>query len=183
MKAGLCIGQLSDRGNEAALVRTAEAFGISQVHIVGGGKRSIESSVARGAEKHVSTHHYDDYLDLVRRARGHNQSIVGVEYSPDSVGVSELEKWPTNPIFVTGNEARGIPKTIAEHADETVHIEQAPTGYMRCLNTTVAGSIVIQNWFADITDRDTTQAEFVEDPVDGRDSTQSVDTYPTMEMP
>lgn len=164
MKAGVAIGQLKNRGNESCLVRTAEAFGINQVHIVDGAKRSIESSVSRGAEKHISTHHYDNWRGLVTRARAHNHSIVGIEYAEDSTGLTELEKWPANPIFVTGNESKGIPKPIAESADEVVHIEQAPTGYMRCLNTSVAGSIVIQNWFADMKARDLTQDEFVENP-------------------
>lgn len=173
MKAGVCIGQLSDRGNEACLVRTAEAFGVPQVHIVDNAKRSIESSIARGAEKHVSVYHHDSYSDLVRRARANNQSIVGIEHSDESVGLTEVEHWPTNPIFVTGNEVHGIPKAISRSADCIVHIEQAATGYMRCLNTSVAGSIVMQNWFADRMTNDATQSEFVERPTLENNTTKS----------
>ena len=35
MKAGILIGHLSHKGNEAALIRTAEIYGISLVFVIG----------------------------------------------------------------------------------------------------------------------------------------------------
>lgn len=164
MKAGLCLGQLGDARNEAALVRSAEAFGLSEVHVVDGSAHSFESSITRGADRHVSIHTHDSYRDLVRYATAHNHSIVGIEKTDRSVPLTPDTEWPVNPIFVTGHESNGLPKAIVQSADLLVHIEQAPTGYMRCLNTTVAGSIAIQQWFQSQLDRDESQSTFLEEP-------------------
>jgi tRNA G18 (ribose-2'-O)-methylase SpoU len=160
MKAGILIGQLSDTRNESALIRTAEAFGINQVHAVNVSDGDISGSVARGAEGHVSIHHYDDYREFIARADRHNLSVVAVENAPGSVPIEEPIDYPANPVFVTGNEGAGCPKPIVESADVTVHITQSVNSYMRCLNTTVAGSLVMHDWFEHRYHRDKQQHEF-----------------------
>lgn len=157
MKSGILIGHIGNPRNESALIRTAESFGLNQIHIVEGSESHIVSEVSLGGEKHMSVHHYDSYEDFVHKIKSLNQSIVCVEYSEDSISIhnDDLE-YPTNPVFVSGNENMGAPKTVIDNADRTVHIPMS--GYTRCLNTTVAGSIVLNDWFG--RDQDREQNEF-----------------------
>lgn len=48
MKTGILIGHMKDENNESAMVRSAEAFGINEVHIVGESKNYIESGIPAG---------------------------------------------------------------------------------------------------------------------------------------
>lgn len=167
MKTGILLGQLDDPSNEAALIRTAEAFGISDVHYVGD-RTKLPSC---GAENHMQYHDHDSFEEFGRYADANNHSIVCVtnevdssrmNYQPeqthsvslknDSVSVSEMDEdgWPTNPIFVVGNETTGVPSDVRAHSRNYVEIEQSPHGYVRCLNASVAGAIVIQNWYSSL---------------------------------
>lgn len=162
MKPGILIGQLSDTRNEAALIRTAEALGVGQVHLVEEAETHISTSVTRGADQHVSIHHHDTYRDFVGKARDNNQHVVAIENSPGAVPVEGDVDYPVNPIFVTGNEGQGVPAQVMDGADLVVKITQSPNGYIRCLNTTVSGSIVIHDWFATRLNRDHRQHDFTE---------------------
>lgn len=159
MKAGILLGQLDDERNEAALVRTAEAMGINEVHVVGG--TDVTRAPACGADNHVTTQHYGDYDEFVGTITNANHTLVAVEYTDTSRPVDTFTEWPTNPIFCVGNEGRGVPQPVVERADTVVHIEQSPNSYVRCLNATVAGSIVMHEWFCDMRDDgDMQQTEF-----------------------
>ena len=144
MKAGILIGHMKQR-NESSLIRTAEAFGINLVFVVG--NRRANYSVSQGAEKQVLFIEFPDYIKFLAYARDNNHSIVCIENSNDAIEVSEIKKYPNNPIFITGNEHRGIPDVLLRNADTTIQIEQG-TGYMPCLNTAIAGSIVMFDFFS-----------------------------------
>jgi len=79
MKAGIMLGQLSDRGNEGALVRTAEALGISDVHYVTEDKDVfIPQDPSGGANRHVDVHEYESYTEFGRHVTADNHEIVCV---------------------------------------------------------------------------------------------------------
>lgn len=159
MRSGILIGHLGNPRNESALIRTAESFGLNQIHIVQGSESQIVSEVSLGGEKHMAVHHYESYEDFVNTIKSRNQSIVCVEYSDESDSIHKKSfEYPTNPVFVTGNESMGAPKTVIDNADKTVHIPMS--GNTRCLNTTVAGSIVLNDWFERRRKQNREQEEF-----------------------
>ena len=51
MKAGILIGHMK-RTNEGSLIRTAEAFGINHVFVVGNHETAY--TISQGADRHVS---------------------------------------------------------------------------------------------------------------------------------
>jgi len=58
----------------------------------------------------------------------------------------DADDWPTNPIFVVGNESEAIPHDVRAHSTTMVEIPLSTHGYVRCLNTAVAGAIVMEQW-------------------------------------
>ena len=157
MKAGILIGQLSDTRNESALIRSAEGFGINQIFIAGNEKTRLSNTVTRGAHKHMSVHRFNSYKEFCGFAKDHNYSIVSIENTPNSEPIEEGVKYPVNPIFVVGNEGKGVPEDVIEYSDKIVKISQSPNSYIRCLNATVSGSIVIHDWYEQRYNRDKTQ--------------------------
>lgn len=145
MKAGILIGHLNDKGNESALLRTAETFGINLVCILGKkDDRNYRESMS--ADKHMLFMEFKDADDFVTYAKGNNHSIICVENINQATEVGEIRKYSHNPIFVLGNEKYGIPKEILINANQIVKIKQN-IGYMNCLNVSVAGGIIMHDFY------------------------------------
>ncbi len=142
MKAAILIGHLKNPGNEGSLIRTAEAFGISIVFVIGK-KKSYSSS--KGLERHMLFKEFKDIEEFIIYCKTNNHRIVSIE---NGVGASKIDEviYPINPVFVTGHEDTGVPADILKNSSRIVNIPQS-NSYGRCLNTTVASSIVINDWF------------------------------------
>lgn len=153
MKSGFLIGHLNDNRNESALIRTAEAFGINQAFSIGKSRGEVANGVSRGSHKHVQFHYFNNIEEFISKAKEHNYSIVAVENTEGSKAIERDIDYPVNPIFIPGNEARGVPVEIIDNADKVVHIEQSKNSYMRCLNTQTATSIVMHDWWRGLFDR------------------------------
>lgn len=156
MKAGIIIGHLNNKGNEAALLRTAEAFGINHVFVLGEPEPTY--AISQGADNHMTFWDYEDAGTLIGDLRRRNCLIVAVENAEGAVPVGHgrlgrTTRYPTNPVFIVGEEGQGVPPAFVDAAEQVRIIEQSPNGYVTCLNTTVAGSIVIHDWYQDCKDR------------------------------
>ncbi len=97
----------SDPHNAAAVVRTADAFGVLDVHVVAAEGRALHArKVTQGADHWVRTHHHDDLDSLVAWARRGDVALFGAAmdgaYSVDALPVDR-------PVcLVLGNEQRGL---------------------------------------------------------------------------
>lgn len=151
MKAGIVIGHLNNAGNEAALLRTAEAFGINHVHVLG--TRRADYSISQGADQHMTFVEHANPDELLGWIRANNCELVAVENAAGAIPVGAADRYPANPVFVIGEEGQGVPARFIEKATQVRIIEQSPNGYTTCLNTTVAGSIVIHDWHLDCRER------------------------------
>lgn len=142
MKPAIFLGHIIDF-NAGALIRTAESFGINLVLNVG--KRKKYDTASQGTSKHMIYKDFESTREFIMYCKSNNHSIVCLENIAKSVPLSKA-KYPVNPVFVTGNEKMGVPKEIMEEADLIIKIPQA-FSYCKCLNTSVACSIVIHDWF------------------------------------
>lgn len=144
MKAGILIGHLSNKGNEGAIIRTAETFGLNNVFVIGKKEKSYSSS--EGCDKHMNFFEFKDIEDFLRYIVGNNHKLVCIENLNESVDINEVEHYPVNPIFVTGNESQGVPDKLLKNSSVIIKIPQG-MGYGNCLNTGIAGGIVINDFF------------------------------------
>jgi len=140
MKAGILIGHLNNKGNEGAIIRTAETFGISNVFVLGK-KQSVYKS-AEGCDRHVNFFEFDDINKLIGHLKFKGHSIVCIENLNGAQEICKLKKYPSNPVFITGNENTGIPKELLDNSNITIKIEQG-MGYSNCLNTHASMAIVL----------------------------------------
>jgi tRNA G18 (ribose-2'-O)-methylase SpoU len=144
MKAGIMIGHLNNKGNEGSLLRIAEAFGINLVFVMG--KKQEEYKSSTGADRHLIFIEIKNIFQLIEYAKINNHSIVCIENIEKAKEISEVKRYPKNPIFITGNERMGINEQLLNNADLIVKIKQANT-YAKCLNTSIAGAIVIHDFY------------------------------------
>ncbi len=143
MKAGIIIGHLNNKGNEGALIRTAEAFGINNIFVIG--KKQKEYYTSEGCDRHVNFFIFEKEKDLLNHILKENLHLVCIENINDAKEISEVEKYPANPVFITGNEKLGVSKEFLECASLIVKIQQG-NGYANCLNTGTAGGIIMHDF-------------------------------------
>jgi tRNA (guanosine-2'-O-)-methyltransferase len=131
---------VDDPHNVAAVLRTADAFGIQEVHLVEGAKTFLASRrVTQGAER---------WIDLVRhpapracvatlRERGFQVYVASME---GNVAPEQLRD-VTKLAFVFGNEQSGVRSAFAEICDGRCTIPMA--GFAQSLNVSVAAAITL----------------------------------------
>lgn len=128
--------------NVGAFFRSADAAGISNIHLTGYTGHPPHpgiSKTALGAEQTVAWQHTWDPLPLLSELRDAGHEIAVLETSTRAV---DLYDWqPRFPVaIVFGNEVDGVAAGIAELAD--VHVRIPMLGSKQSLNVAVAGGVV-----------------------------------------
>lgn len=133
--------------NAAALVRTAEAFGVQEVHVVDNG------SVFRVHEKITRGTH--QWLDFIRHTAGEGQTalenglaalrsrgyrIAATSVEPGTLDIRELDLSSPVALFF-GNEHDGLSREMLTAADFHVHIPMV--GFTESLNVSVSCGIAL----------------------------------------
>jgi len=140
MKAGVYIGNLKNPQNRGTCIRTGEAFGINLVLT---NDKVINYKYSQGTSKHMIFLTEMNEKDLVEYSKKNNHKIVVIEDTPEAIDIDKVN-YPANPMFITGHENDGVSDLLINNARIVVRMPQADT-YCRCLNTSVACSIVMQD--------------------------------------
>ncbi len=130
---------LFDRGNVSAVLRSAEAFGLAQVHLIQKNERFKESQrTTAGADKWVEVQQWKSTTDCIKKLKQQGFQIVATHLSASSVPIAEIDfSIPT--ALVLGNEKEGISLEMQKLADQTVVIPML--GFVQSFNISVAASI------------------------------------------
>ncbi len=148
-----------DRGNISAVMRTAEAFGFVNFHIIETQEKFKESNrVTQGADKWTEVQKWKTTGDCIRelKKRGHKIVATSLEASKP---LDQID-WTVPTALVLGNEKEGISKEMFELSDERVIIPMS--GFVQSFNISVAGALSLYhiylkrfgcfNQVADVTD-------------------------------
>ena len=129
-----------DPHNAAAVVRTADAYGVQRVHIVEHGVRFRASrKVTQGAHKWVDISVWRTPAQFVAAMRDAGARVLVAAMD----GAADLHELDTaRPLaLVFGNEADGISKELRDLADGAFRIPMY--GFVESLNVSVAAAISI----------------------------------------
>lgn len=142
----VCLQDIYYSQNAGAILRSAEAFGIQDIHIIEDlNPFEINHKVERGCTKWLHLHKYDksEYLNphqaAIERLRKEGYRIVVA--SPHIHGKTpESLPLETGKIaLIMGTERDGASPWMMEQADEFLHIEMA--GFVESLNVSVSAAI------------------------------------------
>lgn len=128
------------RHNTSAILRSCEAFGVHEVHMVTGPFRPSKGA-ARGAERWLELQLHaeiGDSLDALR-ARGFRIVVADLQddaHTPDSVPVDG----PLAVVF--GNELEGVSDAARARADGAITVPMM--GLTESLNVSVAAACILQ---------------------------------------
>ncbi|AEL26850.1 TrmH family RNA methyltransferase [Cyclobacterium marinum] len=132
--------------NASAVLRTADCFGIQDVHVIeGDNSYDINPYVTRGAAQWVDLHKYDNASgnateDCIKQLKHNGYKVVVTSPREGSLPVSDLPiDQPLALIF--GNEHEGVSQAAMEAADGLVHIPMK--GFTESFNISVSAAICL----------------------------------------
>lgn len=133
---GIGIYRGKTAANLGTLWRSCHAFGVDFMFTVGSRYQHQASDTVK-APRHVPLYHYKDVDDLVEHLP-YGCPLVGVELDERSSPLTTYRHRP-RAAYLLGAEDNGLPPKVLDRCHELVVIP----GASRCLNVSVAGSIVI----------------------------------------
>jgi tRNA (guanosine-2'-O-)-methyltransferase len=129
-----------DPHNAAAVVRTADAFGVQRVHVIRNGVRFRASrKVTQGSHKWVDISVWRTPAPFVEAMRGSGTRVLVADMD-GAVDVREIDLG-TPAVLVFGNEAEGISEELRGLADGAFRIPMY--GFVESFNVSVAAAIAM----------------------------------------
>ncbi|WP_425955845.1 TrmH family RNA methyltransferase [Xylanimonas sp. McL0601] len=132
--------------NIGSVVRTANAYNVAGVHVVG--RRRWNRRGAMVTDRYLHVHHHPDAAAVAEWAAtagpdGGRLPLIGVDNVPGSVPLEGFAL-PPRCVLVLGQESSGLTPAMQAVCDVVVHITQH--GSTRSLNAGAAGAIAMFAW-------------------------------------
>lgn len=137
----IAIENLQHDLNIGSIVRSANAFNVGGVHIVG--RRKWNKRGALVTDRYLNIYYHADAADLAEWASDNNYHPIAIDNPEDSVAIENAEL-PENCLLVFGQESAGISTDLLEVCESAVRIEQY--GSTRSLNVAAAAAIAMHWW-------------------------------------
>ena len=147
----VAIENFGSDANIGTVVRTANAFAVDTVHIVG--RRRWNRRGAMVTDRYQRLRHHDTTGELLEFAAGADLTVVAVDNVPGSQPLEHVSL-PRDCLLVFGQEGPGITPEASAGAQLTVSIAQF--GSTRSINAGVAAGIAMHAWIR--THADTSRA-------------------------
>jgi len=137
----IAIENFGNDSNIGGVVRTANAFAVDTVHIVG--RRRWNRRGAMVTDRYQRLAHHDTTGELLDTAAAAGLRVVAVDNVPGSVRIEEAAL-PRDCLLIFGQEGPGITEQARAGAEFTVSIAQF--GSTRSINASVAAGIAMHTW-------------------------------------
>ena len=137
----VAIENFGNDANIGAVVRTANAFAVHTVHIVGRRRWNRRGAMVTDRYQHLT--HHDTTEDLLAFAAEAGLRVVAVDNVPGAVRL-EQTSLPRDCLLVFGQEGPGISAAAQAGAQMTVSIAQF--GSTRSINAGAAAGIAMHAW-------------------------------------
>ncbi|BBY95241.1 RNA methyltransferase [Mycobacterium gallinarum] len=145
----IAIENFGNDANIGAVVRTANAFAVDTVHIVG--RRRWNRRGAMVTDRYQRLCHHDATEGLLAFAVDAGLTVVAVDNVPGAARLEDVEL-PRACLLVFGQEGPGITSEASAGAELTVSIAQF--GSTRSINAGVAAGIAMHSWIRTHADLD-----------------------------
>lgn len=127
--------------NMGSIVRTANAFGVRRVHIIG--RRTWNKRGAMATNKYLHVQYYAGIDEFESELHSRGYRIVALENNVESEPITHVEL-PAKTVLVFGQEGPGLSAEFLSAVDQVVRIEQF--GSTRSMNVGHASAIAMYEW-------------------------------------
>lgn len=137
----IAIENFENDSNIGTVVRTANAFAVDIVHIVGRKRWNRRGAMVTDRYQHLM--HHEDVSNVLEYAKAHDLTVVAVDNTPGSVPL-ETAELPERCLLLFGQEGPGVTHEAQTGSSMTVSIAQF--GSTRSINAGVAAGIAMHAW-------------------------------------
>jgi tRNA G18 (ribose-2'-O)-methylase SpoU len=137
----IAIENFGNDANIGAVVRTANAFAVDTVHIVG--RRRWNRRGAMVTDRYQRLRHHETTAALLDFAAQAGLTVVAVDNIPGASRIEDVTL-PGDCLLIFGQEGPGITAEASAGAGSTVSIAQF--GSTRSINAAVAAGIAMHTW-------------------------------------
>ncbi|MBO7132197.1 rRNA methyltransferase [Candidatus Saccharibacteria bacterium] len=130
--------------NIGSIVRTANSFNVSIVHIIG--KKKYNRRGAMCTDKYLKIVHHATIEDFLKTQE--NRELVAIENNTPRAKPLNDKKFEQNTTLIFGSENNGITKELLDKADDVRFIESF--GSTRSVNVGVAAGIAMYEYVRQI---------------------------------
>jgi len=127
--------------NIGSIVRTANAFNVSAVHIVG--KRDWNKRGAMVTDRYLTVMHHPTIEDFAKYCNEQKLPIIGIDNVPGSKQLESADL-PESCVLLFGQEGAGMSDEGIEVCEVLYEINQY--GSTRSMNASAAGAIAMYHW-------------------------------------
>lgn len=137
----VCMEGVHKSHNLAAVVRTADAIGVSDVHAVWKNeKMRVSGGSAAGSQNWIDVHNYRATEDAIAELKKQGMQVLVTNLSDTAVDFREIDYTKPTAIIL-GQEKFGASEKALELADQDIIIPMV--GMVQSLNVSVACSVVL----------------------------------------
>ena len=126
--------------NVGSIVRTANAFNVSKVHIIG--KKKYNRRGAMCTDKYLEIVHHGNIKEFLNTQQG--REIVAIENNTPVARRLMDKAFKPETTLIFGSEGNGISRELLEIAEDVRYIESF--GSTRSVNVGVAAGIAMYEW-------------------------------------
>lgn len=145
----IAIENFENDANIGTVVRTANAFAVDTVHIVG--RRRWNRRGAMVTDRYQHLQHHSDVATLMAWAAENDLTVVAIDNTPGCVPL-ETAELPRRCLLVFGQEGPGVSAETSQASVMTCSIAQF--GSTRSINAGVAAGIAMHTWVRQHADLD-----------------------------
>jgi tRNA G18 (ribose-2'-O)-methylase SpoU len=127
--------------NIGSIVRTANAFNVSRVHIVG--KRDWNKRGAMVTDRYLSVQHHATIANFKKDCDSRSVPIIGIDNVEKSIPL-ENYRLPEKCVMLFGQEGAGMSEDAIASCQVILAISQR--GSTRSMNASAAGAIAMYAW-------------------------------------
>lgn len=137
----IAIENFEHDANIGTVVRTANAFAVHTVHIVGRRRWNRRGAMVTDRYQHLM--HHEDTASVIAWAEANSLVVVAIDNTPGSIPL-ETATLPKKCLLLFGQEGPGVTEAAQQGAAMTCSIAQF--GSTRSINAGVAAGIAMHAW-------------------------------------
>lgn len=138
---------IHDLGNVSAVMRSAEAFGLQELHFVENQpKYKISQRTSKGTDKWLDVIRWKKSLDCANNLKSRGYQIIATHLDSTAVPISTVD-FSKKTALILGNEKDGVSKEILEMSDARCIIPMQ--GFAESFNISVAAAISFYHIYQD----------------------------------
>ncbi|MGV9001721.1 MAG: TrmH family RNA methyltransferase [Candidatus Saccharimonadaceae bacterium] len=127
--------------NMGTIIRNANAFNVTKVHIIG--RKQWNKRGAMKTDAYLHLHYYQTPAEFFEVMKTSNKVVIAIDIVEGAEPLGETQL-PKNAVLVFGSEGPGLSSELLQGATKIVHIEQF--GSTRSVNVGVASGIAMYAW-------------------------------------